>query len=95
MGSLSVTHMVILFLIVLIIFGPKNLPKIGQALGRGIREFKEAAKGLSNEMEEEDRRSTATRREIPPVATSVDEPPVITPAPDTVGRTGETGTTRA
>lgn len=47
-------EMAILFVIVLIIFGPKSLPKIGQALGRGIREFKDAARGLT-EMDDEPR----------------------------------------
>lgn len=64
MGTLSIGHMVILFLIVLVIFGPKNLPKVGQALGRGIREFKDAARGLSSELEEDERRADYNRREI-------------------------------
>ncbi len=46
-------EMTILFVIVLIIFGPKSLPKIGQALGRGIREFKDAARGLTDMNDDE------------------------------------------
>lgn len=52
-------EMAILFVIVLIIFGPKSLPKIGQALGRGIREFKDAARGLT-EMDDEPRNQPAS-----------------------------------
>lgn len=85
MGSLSITHMVILFVIVLIIFGPKNLPKVGQALGRGIREFKDAARGLSTEMEEEEHR-TSRRTELPRTGTAPEQPPIVNPAPDTVHR---------
>jgi sec-independent protein translocase protein TatA len=80
MPNISITHMIILFVIVLLIFGPKNLPKIGQALGRGIREFKDAARGLSSEMEDDEdrnRRADAQRREIPPAQ----------PPEETVGRT--------
>lgn len=51
-------EMTILFVIVLIIFGPKSLPKIGQALGRGIREFKDAAKGLTEIDDEPTKLST-------------------------------------
>jgi sec-independent protein translocase protein TatA len=72
MPNISITHMIILFVIVLLIFGPKNLPKIGQALGKGIREFKDAARGLSTEMEEDEerqRRAQSQRREIPPAET--------------------------
>lgn len=64
MGQFSIAHMVILFVIVLIIFGPKNLPKVGQALGRGIREFKDAARGLSDEIEADERRAEVSRRQI-------------------------------
>ncbi len=46
-------EMTILFVIVLIIFGPKSLPKIGQALGSGIRQFKDAAKGLTDMQDDE------------------------------------------
>jgi sec-independent protein translocase protein TatA len=57
--------MLIIFLVVLIIFGPKSLPKIGQAFGRGIREFKDAARGLSTDLEDEpNQRRTVTQ--VPP-----------------------------
>ena len=41
-------ELVLLLVIVLIIFGPGKLPDIGNAIGRGIREFRKA----SNELEE-------------------------------------------
>lgn len=53
MSGLSPFHMLIIFLVVLIIFGPKSIPKIAQAFGKGIREFKEAARGLSTDIEDE------------------------------------------
>ena len=43
----------VIFVIILIIFGPRNLPKIGQAIGRGIREFKDASDGIQRTIEEE------------------------------------------
>jgi sec-independent protein translocase protein TatA len=55
MPNLGMGEMIVIFLIVLIIFGPKSLPKIGQALGKGIREFKDAARGMSSAIEEEDK----------------------------------------
>jgi sec-independent protein translocase protein TatA len=39
---------IILLIIALIIFGPKNLPRIGKALGQSIRGFKDEMKGISN-----------------------------------------------
>jgi sec-independent protein translocase protein TatA len=43
--GLSITHIIILLVIVLLIFGPKNLPKLGQSLGEAIKGFK---KGLND-----------------------------------------------
>lgn len=55
--NVGATEMIILFVIVLIIFGPKSLPKIGQAFGKGIREFKDAARGLT-EMDDDTPKQT-------------------------------------
>ena len=44
---------IIIFVVILIIFGPKSLPKVGQAIGRGIREFKDASEGITRAIEEE------------------------------------------
>ena len=44
-GLLSPTHLVIILVIVLILFGPGKLPELGKGLGKGIREFKDAMRG--------------------------------------------------
>jgi sec-independent protein translocase protein TatA len=44
-GLLSPTHIAIVLIIALLVFGPKRLPQVGHALGRGIREFKEGITG--------------------------------------------------
>ena len=44
MGAISITHILLVAVIVLVIFGPKRLPDLGKALGEGIRDFK---KGLT------------------------------------------------
>ena len=38
--------------IVLIIFGPKNLPKLAKSVGSSIRDFKSGLKGVDEELEE-------------------------------------------
>jgi sec-independent protein translocase protein TatA len=44
-GLLSPTHLIIILVIVLILFGPGKLPELGKGLGKGIREFKDAMRG--------------------------------------------------
>ena len=49
-GLFQPTHLLLILLIVLIIFGPGKLPDLGRGLGKGIREFKDAMKGgMTNE----------------------------------------------
>ena len=44
-GLFQPTHLLLILLIVLILFGPGKLPDLGRGLGKGIREFKDAMKG--------------------------------------------------
>ena len=43
-GGLGVQELLVIFLIVLLLFGAKRIPDIAQGLGRGIRDFKKAMK---------------------------------------------------
>ncbi len=40
MGSLSISHWLIVALVVLLVFGPKKLSEVGKGLGQGVRNFK-------------------------------------------------------
>jgi sec-independent protein translocase protein TatA len=44
-GWTSPTHLVLLLLIALLLFGAKRLPEIGRSLGHGMREFKDSVTG--------------------------------------------------
>lgn len=52
-GGLGVPELVIIFLIILVLFGANKIPKIAKDIGGGIREFK---KSINND-EEEDKNS--------------------------------------
>jgi sec-independent protein translocase protein TatA len=43
-GLLQPTHLLIIFGIALLVFGPKKLPELGKGIGEGIRGFKAAMK---------------------------------------------------
>lgn len=56
-------EVLVILIVALIIFGPKNLPKIGRSLGKSIREFKNATNELTSAIEED---LTAPPRKITP-----------------------------
>ncbi|MCX7020354.1 MAG: twin-arginine translocase TatA/TatE family subunit, partial [Candidatus Sumerlaeota bacterium] len=68
-----------IFVIVLLIFGPKALPKIAQSLGKGIRDFKDAMAGVTNELENDNRKReephVVTQQTPSPHTDSVETPP--------------------
>lgn len=44
-GLLNPTHILIVALVVLVVFGPRRLPELGRSLGRGMREFRDSISG--------------------------------------------------
>ena len=52
-GSLGMPELIVIFVIALIVFGPRKLPELGRSLGRGIAEFKKATTELQSSLEEE------------------------------------------
>lgn len=48
-GGLSVPELIVIFFIILIIFGANKLPKIAKDIGSGIREFKKSLSGDSGD----------------------------------------------
>lgn len=53
MGNLGMQEIIVIFILALIIFGPKKLPEIGKTLGKGLAEFKKASSELKQTWEEE------------------------------------------
>ena len=43
-GLFQPTHLLVIFTIALLVFGPKKLPELGKGLGEGIRSLKEGMK---------------------------------------------------
>ncbi len=53
MGNIGMQELIIIFVIALIIFGPRKLPELGKSLGKSIAEFKRASNELRNTLEDE------------------------------------------
>ena len=75
MGSVGFPELLVIFVIALIVFGPRKLPEIGKALGKSLAEFKRASNELKSTLEEEIR--TEERRTAEPArpVASINEAP--------------------
>ncbi|MFQ5824858.1 MAG: twin-arginine translocase TatA/TatE family subunit [bacterium] len=51
MGSIGMPELILIFLVILLLFGSKRLPELARGLGRGIREFKKATSELKDELD--------------------------------------------
>jgi sec-independent protein translocase protein TatA len=52
MPNLGASELVIIFLIIVVLFGASRIPQIGRGLGEGIRNFKKGLKGGENDVEQ-------------------------------------------
>ncbi len=50
-GPLGWSELLIIFFIILIIFGPRKLPEVAEAMGKSIQKFKKASKDARSEIE--------------------------------------------
>ena len=81
--GLGAPEMVLIFVLVLVLFGGQKLPEFARGLGKSIREFKKAAAGVEEEFKralEEDERKHATPLLPPPTP---DPTPTTTPVATT------------
>ncbi len=50
LGNLGATEFVLIFLVVLLLFGGQKIPELMRGLGRGIREFNSAKNSVEDEI---------------------------------------------
>jgi sec-independent protein translocase protein TatA len=53
MGTLGVPEMMVIFLLALVLFGPKKLPELGRTIGKALTEFRRASSDLRSSFERE------------------------------------------
>ncbi|MFN7915386.1 MAG: TatA/E family twin arginine-targeting protein translocase [Vicinamibacterales bacterium] len=83
-GSLGMPELIIIFVIALIIFGPRKLPELGRSLGKSLAEFKRASNELKSTLEEEIRIEEQQQKSEPAkvvTAAPVAAEPQVTAAP--------------
>lgn len=85
MGPLGLPELVIIFVVALVIFGPRKLPELGRSLGKSLSEFKRASNDLRNTLDEEIR--AEERKTVTPPPSSTDPSVLPSPAaPETIAR---------
>ena len=57
LGNIGWSGLILILVALLLVFGPSKLPDIGKAFGKSLREFKDATRGMMDEV------STAARGE--------------------------------
>jgi sec-independent protein translocase protein TatA len=52
-GPIGMPELILIFLVALLVFGPRKLPELGKSLGKGLAEFKRASDDLKRTIEDE------------------------------------------
>lgn len=52
-GQIGMQEILLILFILLLLFGAKRLPELGQSLGKGIREFKSGLNEIKEDLEED------------------------------------------
>jgi sec-independent protein translocase protein TatA len=74
MGSFGPMELVLIFLLVLLLFGAKKIPEIARGLGKGIREFKDATTDIKRELDVDEPRTPPRHLEAPPAVPPLHQP---------------------
>jgi sec-independent protein translocase protein TatA len=81
-GPIGMPELIVIFVIALLIFGPRKLPELGKSLGKSLAEFKRASNELRSTLEEEVRLEEQVARKAPPVDVAQDVPSASRGTPD-------------
>ncbi|MGD0829597.1 MAG: twin-arginine translocase TatA/TatE family subunit [Terracidiphilus sp.] len=78
MGDLlQPTHLLIIAIVLLVLFGGKRLPELGKGLGEGLKGFKEGLKGVSDPPAPPPAQTASQQNVVPPQPTAAPVDPQI------------------
>ena len=62
-GQIGWQEILLILFVLLLLFGARRLPELGQSLGKGIREFKRGVREIQEDIDQDDRKTSASSRE--------------------------------
>lgn len=77
MGSIGAGELLVIFLVILLLFGAKRIPEIARGLGQGLREFRSATREIARELHAEEQVHSAPPRPAPVTASPSVQPPDV------------------
>ncbi|MDF2959485.1 MAG: tatA [Paenibacillus sp.] len=75
---MSLSHLLLIAIVALVLFGPNKLPELGRAIGRTMREFKKGAQDLMDDVQlsPQEERKDVTPKPVPDPVSGLQFPPV-------------------
>jgi sec-independent protein translocase protein TatA len=71
MGPIGIQEMIFLFVLALLIFGPKKLPELGKSFGKGLAEFRRASNELKSTFQREMDNIESETKQVKETATEI------------------------
>jgi sec-independent protein translocase protein TatA len=76
MGELfTPTHLIVLAVVAVVLFGGKKLPELGKGLGEGLKGFKDGMKGVTEDTKAEAAKPVSDAHTVTPQPTDATKPP--------------------
>ncbi len=74
-GTIGTQELVFIFILALVLFGPKKLPEIGRTIGKALSEFRRASSELKATFDRELNNLEAETKELKEIGTSIQQEP--------------------
>ncbi len=66
MANVGFREILVIILIVLLLFGARRIPEVMKAFGKGVKEFKKAAKDIESSVDDDDEKDKESRKPSQP-----------------------------